>query len=878
MSHSSLRVRVTHFSSPIGVWWITILVLTGCLSGNSQAPDPTVSDLVVAYVKRPVATNNMGQFVERDARELLSFTPGGDLFVKKQASPSAQEINITDRITNGSGDVRDIEIASDGRTLLFSLHMPLIEGADDEDQPKWGLWEYNIDSDQLTRVIASDNIANAGNDVAPHYLPDGRIVFSSTRQRGIGAILLDEGKPQYPGLDEDLNEEALVLHVLNAARDDIVQISFNQSHDLDPIVLQNGTIMFSRWDNSGSRSQMSLYSVYPDGTNLELVYGAHSHDSGTNGAIIHFLQPRELPNGKIVAITRPYNETQGGGDISVIDIENYIDIDKPTFSNERILSGPGHVSATVADIRTDGTLSPSGRFASAFPLWDGSDRLLVSWSQCRVQKGERIAPCTAQDLSDPAAVEAHPLFGIFLYDSATHTQRPIVAPVEGIEITDVVAAQDRSLAEIIFDSTASTGLSQAYIDKNVGVLHIRSVYDFDGSLNSLDQDPTDNISFNNLNTIADVGITPADQRPARFLRIVKAVPIPEDTPGFAFGPAGESMREIVGYTMIEPDGSVMVQVPANIPIALEVLDKNARRITPRHSNWIQLKPGETRECNGCHNHTLGRAHGREDGTPPLNVGATTSGMPFTNASLGFVPELSETMAATRARVQCTPNCGAAELTVDVAFSDIWTNSSIRTPDASFSYVYADVSTLLPQSLPYSTNCVSWNYLCRTVINYESHIHPLWNKTRQTLDNNGNVVLDQTCTRCHNTRDANNVLQVPAGQLDLSNGASDDEINQFRSYRELVFSDNEQQIVNGTLQDTLVQNGVDQNGNPILSPVPVLPSMSGNGATGSAFFNLFNASNDTNHYNALNPAELRFISEWLDIGAQYFNNPFAVPNI
>lgn len=876
MSHSLPGARFTFRSSRPGIWLLTILVLTGCLSGNNQAPDPTVSDLVIAYVKRPVTTNEMGQFVEKDARELLTFIPGGDLFIKKQASPSAREINITDRITSGRGDVRDIEIASDGKTLLFSLHMPLIEGADDEDQPKWGLWEYSIDSDQLARVIASDNIANAGNDIAPHYLPDGRIVFSSTRQRGIGATLLDEGKPQYPGLDEDLNEEALVLHVLNAARDDIVQISFNQSHDLDPIVLQNGKIMFSRWDNAGARSQMSLYSVNPDGTNLELVYGAHSHGSGTSGAIVQFLQPRELPNGKIVVILRPYRETQGGGDISFIDTENYIDIDKPTFTNERTLNDPGQVPATGGDIRTDGTLSPNGRFASAYPLWDGTGRILVSWSQCRVQKGDRIAPCTAQDLSDPAALEAKPLYGIFLYDGATHTQRPVVAPVEGIEITDVVAAQDRALAEIIFDSNASNGLSQAYIDKNVGVLHIRSVYDFDGAFNALDQDPTDSINFNDLNTIADVGTTTADQRSARFIRIVKAVPIPEDMPEFAFGPGGELMREIVGYSMIEPDGSVMVQVPANVPIALEVLDKNARRITPRHSNWIQLKSGETRECNGCHNHTLGRAHGREDGTPPVNPGATTSGVPFTNASSAVIPELGETMAATRARVRCTPNCGAAELTIDVEYSDIWTESSFRTPDASFSYAYADVDTLSPQSLPYTINCVSWNYLCRIIINYESHIHPLWSKTRQTLDSNGNVVLDQTCTRCHNTRDINNVLQVPAGQLDLSNGASDDEADHLRSYRELLFSDNEQQLLNGTLQDILVQTGVDQNGNPIMAPVPVLPSMSGNGATASAFFETFNVQNDTNHFNALNSAELRFISEWLDIGAQYFNNPFAVP--
>jgi hypothetical protein len=59
----------------------------------------------------------------------------------------------------------------------------------------------------------------------PHYLPDGRIVFSSTRQRQARAIQLDENKPQYAGQDEDDNEPAFVLHVMDADGTNIHQIS-----------------------------------------------------------------------------------------------------------------------------------------------------------------------------------------------------------------------------------------------------------------------------------------------------------------------------------------------------------------------------------------------------------------------------------------------------------------------------------------------------------------------------------------------------------------------------------------------------------------------------------------------------------------------------
>jgi hypothetical protein len=52
-------------------------------------------------------------------------------------------------------------------------------------------------------------------------------------------------------------------------------------------------------------------------------------------------------------------------------------------------------------------------------------------------------------------------------------------------------------------------------------------------------------------------------------------------------------------------------------------------------------------------------------------------------------------------------------------------------------------------------------------------------------------------------------------------------------------------------------------------------MSAAGANNSeAFFSRFAPGGI--HEGYLNDAELRLISEWLDIGAQYYNDPFDVP--
>ena len=94
----------------------------------------------------------------------------------------------------------------------------------------------------------------------------------------------------------------------------------------------------------------------------------------------------------------------------------------------------------------------------------------------------------------------------------------------------------------------------------------------------------------------------------------------------------------------------------------------------------------------------------------------------------------------------------------------------------------------------------------------------------------------------------------------------------------MFSDNEQVLDMGALQDRLIEVGIDPvTGDPIFQTVNVPPSMSVNGALASPrFFDQFMPGGA--HEGYLTGAELRLIAEWLDIGAQYFNNPFdpAVP--
>ncbi len=850
------------------------LVLTACGGGgigSGQGPDPATVDFPIGYVKRTLPTDPQAMQLEDDARLLRTFNVDADLFLRDRASPSAPERNITQRVTGDTEewDVRDLEASYDGTKIVFAMRGPFDANANEEDLPTWNVWEYDRITDTLRRVIASDIIAEEGHDVAPHYLPDGRIVFSSTRQRQSRAILLDEGKPQFEAQDEDRNEPAFVLHVMNADGTDVHQISFNQSHDLDPSVLANGQIVFSRWDHAPGSNAISLYQLNPDGRGLELLYGARSHLTGTNNSEIHFLQPRQLLTGRVLSLARPFTGTLFGGDILSIDTANYVENTQPTLPNLGVLSGPAQQRAVVNDVRLiPGEPSPGGLFSTVFPLHDGTNRMLVSWSLCRVLENTTIVPCTDDRLADPNVQAAPPLYGIWIYDMDRDTQIPVVPPEEGIIITDVVTMQAFAAPPVILDGVSGVDLDATLVGEGVGLLDIRSVYDIEGV----------DTATPSVTALADPAQTIADQRPARFIRLEKAVSIPDDDVrdfrNTAFGTVN-FMREILAYAPVEPDGSVRIKVPANVAFGITVLDRNGRRIGPRHDNWLQARPGEIVRCNGCHDPASTESHGRANLFASINAGATTTGVPFPNTDPALFADAGETMAQTRARHSCaTDNCSALLPGVNVNYDDVWTDPAVRSPDASFSYRYGDLLTAAPTTLDCQTG---WSSACRIVINYETILHPLWGLPRITLAADGvTVLVDNTCTSCHSPLDAANQVRVPASQLDLSAGASPDQADHFNSYRELLFTDNEQEVNMGALQDRLVPGPIDPvTGLPTQVTVPVSPSMvAGSAGASTRFFSRFDAGGT--HQGYLSDAEKRLIAEWLDIGAQYYNNPFAAP--
>jgi hydrazine synthase alpha subunit-like protein len=912
--------------------------------GKGQSSTGLNVDFGIAYIKRTIpataadATELAQLRAKDDVRLPRNYWSQADVYLRTSATPTGTEENITASVTGsatssatGSAtatnfwDVKDLDISPDATQLIFAMRGPITPNQKDFAPPSWHIWQYTVSTKTLTQLTGTsiDTSPNA-QDVDPHYLSDGRIVFSSTRQTQSREVLINEGGvgenvQPFEAQTESQNTSDFLLMVMNSDGTGIHQISFNPSHDLNSYLLANGRVVFTRWDDTVNRtggSGMHIYSVNPDGTDVQLLYGAQSHTtSSTNPSnaagcpagedcAVQFMLPRPLQDGRLLTLVRPFAGADFGGNLAIIDTNDFVENNQAVPDTGYPTSASALMAATQNNVATQTVNgvpvpSPGGRFNSAFPLWDGTNRVLVSWNQCRLQdKTGTLMACTDANLANansaaPTLTLAPPLYSAWLLNFNDSTLKPVFLPVEGVMISDLVSLQPRTVPCTINASCPVDSVVPATFDPSYGIVDIRSVYDRDGLGAGLGANA-------NLSAVA---VAPAANRPARFLRFEKFVAVgdPDLKDGFpkfdaniALSGSVGYMRQLLGYVPIEPDGSARVMVPANVAFQITVLDANAQALPdfPRHTAWLTVQPGEVLSCNGCHTpqpanvitatdgttvEVSGRSHGRAQLFTALNNG---DGATFTAPGNGTVATMSLCPGATMAQelvgsTSCnnspTAPYSAAAISQDVIFNDAWGdgNTNPTGPNAPISLTYGALTT----NLPIVPSCQSvWSGFCLSIINYPTIIDPLWSVVR------GSVAVDprgaNTCTNCHtatrtNTVGGATVPVPPDGNLQLDADPAQSATAQLRAYTQLVDT-----------HDVLSLNATNQ---LVDSGVTVPGSIAAGSASGSCFFRTItgaqlgcSVTGTVNHAGFMTAAELRLLSEWVDIGAQYYNNPFDAP--
>lgn len=208
---------------------------------------------------------------------------------------------LTTLLADPHGGIRDPQVHYDGRKILFSYRKGGTEN--------YLLYEINSDGTGLRQLTDG-----AYDDIEPTYLPQGGIVFVSTRARRWVNCWFTQ---------------VAVLHRCDADGQNIRALSSNNEQDNTPWPLPDGRILYTRWEYV-DRSQVDyhhLWTANPDGTAQRVWYG-NLHP----GTVM--IDAKPIPKSdKVVAIFSPgHGQREHAGDLTIVDPT--AGPDAPTFARQ----------------------------------------------------------------------------------------------------------------------------------------------------------------------------------------------------------------------------------------------------------------------------------------------------------------------------------------------------------------------------------------------------------------------------------------------------------------------------------------------------------------------------------------------------------------
>jgi len=240
--------------------------------------------------------------------DYITWRPGGGVYVLLNPWDPPQEhqirtvIDPTTNETLGEGVYRDAELSWDAKRILFAFK--------GEQNGHTCIYEIGIDGRGLRRLTNPDEdcpcppqeirTGKGHHDITPAYLPDGRIVFTSTRPRALVPCF---------------NSGVDTLHVMDGDGGNIRSISVNNVNEFDPAVLHDGRILFGRWEyvDKTALYMQSLWTTAPDGRMEEALF---ANNLAKPTAV---LDARPVPGSHLIAACLTPHNGQAVGAIVTID-------------------------------------------------------------------------------------------------------------------------------------------------------------------------------------------------------------------------------------------------------------------------------------------------------------------------------------------------------------------------------------------------------------------------------------------------------------------------------------------------------------------------------------------------------------------------------
>ena len=584
-----------------------LLLLPHASLADPQPVSAGTSSLTVpvVFVSRQHAETldgtHVGPPVEILGREVVV---GGRLLV---LHPDGQVMDLT--AGTPIMDVQRPTVSFDGTKVVFSG----VKSAEEQ----WHIYEINLDSTGFRQLTFDDrdipipvdlkaprrNVRrfHRYGDFSPAYLPDGRIIFTSTR---------------YMGQSGSCGQRTQNLYVMNADGSGLHRVTTERAGAMDPWVLHDGRVIFSFWadnvntpalagpglrplepDRNFASSSWSLWAIHPDGTGLTRYAFLRGGLEDGGGAF----QARELPNGNIVYTFRSNASLLGH------TLPTGIARLTPGLVEENSVQGIGN----PYDLDAPHALGPS-------PLPDG--RILFAYTPDATVYTDWKGRTTA-DFD----------YGIYVVDPGAK-EMTLVYDAPGTDELDPVAVYPRT-AEVIPD------IPEAELISDDPTMYLGTT-----------------VTLKNFNVYADLPLDEMEEL-SPLLGTVVAVDFYEDsqtwTTNDEFPLLRKQMPRLIKSVPVNPDGSFEAVVPADRPIfwllrtATGVVahypysparpERPGRTGTPFVPAHDFFRPEQEVHCVGCHrghmiDSQLAMTSARTNLARRATASASSEVRPFTNGT------------------------------------------------------------------------------------------------------------------------------------------------------------------------------------------------------------------------------------------------------
>ena len=529
--------------------------------------NPLVKGIPIVFLK---ADRYVWQLIHEYLSYYYSHTNmvGGELMLLKNPGRSFEAESISEgKFPRGWFSTPSLSF--DGRTLYFAfadfskvvpedaerktLYEIIKRGYDDEieaylarEEGKFHLFKMDLKSGAVEQLTDGPD-----DDFDPAELPDGDLVFMSTRRGGFARCT---------GGYEPVETATLYRRAQNGR---VRPLSWHETNEWNPSMLDDGRVIYSRWDYVDREAArfMNLWVTNPDGTGAKALFGNYTTK------VVAALQAKQIPGSNKSMFLASGHHIAVGGPIVILD-PSKMKYDPKSAQDtldclDVVTPGIGFPETPVPGTDGEKYYVSSRYYYSPYPL--SEDFYLTAYSHD--PNGGYLAHENYGYRGTCGESYSAGKLGLYYRDRFGNLELIYADPQIGCQYPIQVKARPKP--PVIASQLPKEAPAE-------GTFVLSDVYD---SIVPLPKD-----------------------RPIKELRVFQILPHwPDYTSGVPrLGkPSSANGRAFLGTVPVEEDGSAHFKVPAGKPLYFQAVDAEGKAVHTMMSE-VYLQPGENRGCVGCH--------------------------------------------------------------------------------------------------------------------------------------------------------------------------------------------------------------------------------------------------------------------------------------